>query len=57
MTTHTAALPRKRRSQAERSAETKRRLLEATIDCIVERGYARTTTSEIVSRAGLTRGA
>jgi AcrR family transcriptional regulator len=56
MTRH-AYLPRKRRSQAERSAETKRRLLEATIDCIVERGYARTTTSEIVSRAGLTRGA
>jgi AcrR family transcriptional regulator len=56
-TAHSAALPRKRRSQAERSAETKRRLLEATIDCIVERGYARTTTSEIVSRAGLTRGA
>ncbi len=48
---------RKRRTQAERSAETKRRLLDATIDCIVERGYARTTTTEIVQRAGLTRGA
>jgi AcrR family transcriptional regulator len=57
MSAHAAAAPRKRRRQAERSAETKRRLLEATIDCIVERGYARTTTSEIVSRAGLTRGA
>jgi len=57
MTTRRAALPRKHRSQAERSAETKRRLLEATIDCIVARGYARTTTTEIVSRAGLTRGA
>jgi AcrR family transcriptional regulator len=53
-----ASLPiRKRRTQAERSAETKRRLLDATIDCVVERGYARTTTTEIVKRAGLTRGA
>ena len=48
---------RKRRTQAERSADTRRRLLEATIDCIVERGYARTTTTEIARRAGLTRGA
>jgi len=54
----TGSLPiRKRRTQAERSAETKRRLLDATIDCIVERGYARTTTTEIVKRVGLTRGA
>jgi AcrR family transcriptional regulator len=51
------AAPRTRRTQAERSAETRRRLLDATIDCIVERGYARTTTTEIVRRAGLTRGA
>lgn len=33
------------------------RLLEATIDCLVEFGYAGTTTSRIASRAGATRGA
>ena len=33
------------------------RLLEAAIDCIVERGYARTTTTMIARKARLTRGA
>ncbi|SKZ75080.1 TetR family transcriptional regulator [Mycobacteroides abscessus subsp. abscessus] len=33
------------------------RLLEATIDCLVEFGYSGTTTSRIASRAGATRGA
>lgn len=33
------------------------RLLDATIECLVERGYAGTTTSEIVRRAGVSRGA
>ncbi|OHT83393.1 TetR family transcriptional regulator [Mycobacteroides saopaulense] len=33
------------------------RLLEATIDCLVEFGYSGTTTSRIASRAGVTRGA
>lgn len=32
------------------------RLLEATIDCLVEFGYSGTTTSRIASRAGATRG-
>src|SRR3984893_4948525 len=43
--------------QEERSAETRRRLLEAAIACLNERGYTRTTTTEIAGRAGVSRGA
>ncbi|MEX0875639.1 MAG: TetR/AcrR family transcriptional regulator [Actinomycetota bacterium] len=46
-----------RRSQEERSAATRERLLDATIETLVEKGYGRTTTTEIVRRAGLSRGA
>jgi AcrR family transcriptional regulator len=43
--------------QEERSAETRRRLLDATVACLFERGYAGTTTTEIATRAGVSRGA
>jgi AcrR family transcriptional regulator len=43
--------------QEERSAETRRRLLEAAVACLNERGYTGTTTSEIAGRAGVSRGA
>ena len=43
--------------QEERSAETRRRLLDATVACLFERGYAGTTTTEIARRAGVSRGA
>src|SRR5262245_64527906 len=46
-----------RRTQAERSAATRARLLDATVECVSELGYARTTTPEIARRAGLSRGA
>lgn len=46
-----------RLTQDEKSAETRRRLLDAAIECLIERGYANTTTSEIAERAGLSRGA
>jgi AcrR family transcriptional regulator len=49
--------PRVRRTNEERSAETRARLLDATIDCLAELGYARTTTTEIADRAGVSRGA
>ena len=52
-----AAPTRPRRSQAERSAGTRTRLLEATLACVIEQGYAHTTTAEIESRAGVSRGA
>jgi len=47
----------RRRSQAERSAATRDALLEATIACLVEDGYANTTTSRVAERAGVSRGA
>src|ERR1700722_13202435 len=43
--------------QEERSAETRRRLLDAPVACLFDRGYAGTTTTEIASRAGVSRGA
>jgi AcrR family transcriptional regulator len=46
-----------RRSQAERSAATREALLDATIACLVEDGYANTTTSRVAERAGVSRGA
>ena len=46
-----------RRTQEERSAETQSRLLDATIDCLIELGYAHLTTSTVAERAGVSRGA
>jgi AcrR family transcriptional regulator len=46
-----------RRTQEERSARTRVRLLDAAIDCLVEYGYAGTTTPRVAERAGVTRGA
>jgi AcrR family transcriptional regulator len=48
---------RRRKTLAERSAETRKLLLDTTIDCLVDKGYSGTTTTEIAHRAGLTRGA
>lgn len=46
-----------RRTQASRRVETRGRLLEAAIECLVTLGYARTTTTEVCARAGLSQGA
>ncbi len=48
---------RPRRTQAERTSATREALLDATIACLVEDGYARTTTARVAARAGLSRGA
>lgn len=48
---------RPRRSQGERSALTRARILDATLDCLAERGYAGTTTTAVAERAGVSRGA
>jgi AcrR family transcriptional regulator len=53
----TQASPVQRRTQEERSESTRRRILDATVECLVERGYAGTTTSEVQKRAGVSRGA
>jgi AcrR family transcriptional regulator len=47
---------RVRRTQEERRAGTRARILDAAADCLLERGYAETTVAEVQSRAGLARG-
>jgi len=52
--------PRKatqRRSQEERSADTRKRLLDASIECLLESGYAGLRTTTVCERTGLSRGA
>lgn len=48
---------RARRTQEERSAKTRARLLDATVECLLKLGYARTTTTKIATRAKVSRGA
>jgi AcrR family transcriptional regulator len=43
--------------QAQKSAATRTLIIEAAIKCFVDLGYARTTTTVIAARAGLSRGA
>jgi AcrR family transcriptional regulator len=45
------------RSQEERTAATRARLIEAALDLLLSKGYAAATTVDIAARAGLTRGA
>ena len=49
--------PPVRRTQADRRATTRKALLDATIECLTAVGYAKTTTTEISSRAGVSQGA
>ena len=54
----TAAAPaRKRRTQAERTAETREALLEAAIGLLYRNGYSKTPIELIAEEAGVTRGA
>jgi AcrR family transcriptional regulator len=46
-----------RRTQEQRAAETRHRLLDATITLLLDRGYSRITTADIASVAGVSRGA
>jgi AcrR family transcriptional regulator len=43
--------------QAQKSASTRLQIVEAALRCFVELGYARTTTTVIAEKAGLSRGA
>ena len=45
------------RTQAERSEETRTRILKAAANLIRKRGYARFRTAEVAKEAGLSRGA
>lgn len=49
--------PRQRRTQEERSAAMRERLLDAAVECLIELGYAGTTTTEVARRAAVSRGA
>jgi AcrR family transcriptional regulator len=52
-----AVVARRRRTQSERSDAMRKRLIDATLRCLVEDGYAKVTVSAIVRRAGVSRGA
>ena len=52
-----AAPKRERMTQAERRRVTRGRLLDATIESLIEVGYPRTTTVGVGERSGLSRGA
>ena len=43
--------------QEERTRLMRARLLEATVECLVERGFAGTSTTLVAERAGVSRGA
>src|SRR4051812_4417683 len=49
--------PPARRRQHERRATTRLALLDAAASCLVDLGYAGTTTTVIVERAGVSQGA
>lgn len=49
--------PPLRRTQAERRDATISRLLAATVTCLVERGYAATSTAAVCAEAGVSQGA
>ncbi|HEY8515965.1 MAG TPA: TetR/AcrR family transcriptional regulator [Candidatus Binatia bacterium] len=51
------AAPATRRTQEERSATTRARLLDAAVESLVELGYGGTTTTVVAERAGVSRGA
>ena len=46
-----------RRTQEQRTAQTRAALLDATVACLVEVGFARTTTTAVAQRAGVSLGA
>lgn len=57
MTQAPTPVGRTHRTQAERSERTRVHLFEATVECLLELGYAGTSVNEICKRAGLSRGA
>ena len=53
---HSSAPPSRRR-QAERSEQTRARILDATLDCLAQYGYAGTGVAQVIAQAGVSRGA
>ncbi len=50
-------LPRAPRTQQQRRDETRGAILDAAVACLVEQGFARTSTLEVQKRAKVSRGA
>ena len=55
--THVPPRSATRVPQQERSRATQARLLEATVECLVEHGWSGTTGTVVAARAGVSRGA
>jgi AcrR family transcriptional regulator len=53
----TAEVPRKRRTQAERSEEMRARLAKAAFEVIAERGHSAFRTAAVAAHAGVSQGA
>ncbi len=53
----TAALGKKRRTQAERSREMRTRILDAAVTVLRRKGYAQFRTADVAKAAGVSRGA
>jgi AcrR family transcriptional regulator len=49
--------PAPRRTQSERSEDTRRRILDASVDLLATRGYAGFSAAEVAQVAGVSRGA
>ena len=54
---HMSATRRTRRTQAERTEETRARILVAAVHVLSTRGYAGFRTAEVATQAGVSRGA
>src|SRR5215510_10588864 len=48
---------RKRRTQAERTQETRARILDAAVEVLRKKGYAHFRTADVARAAGVSRGA
>ncbi len=57
VTAHDGGVTTTRVPQEERSRAMRARLLEATVECLVDRGFGSTSTTLVSERAGVSRGA
>lgn len=55
--TDASPIKRRRRTQEERRASTTAAILDATLECLIDHGYAGTTAVRVTDRAGVSRGA
>ncbi|GEP60531.1 TetR/AcrR family transcriptional regulator [Reyranella soli] len=53
----TRATKKKRRTQAQRTQETRTRILDAAVEVLRKKGYAHFRTADVAKAAGVSRGA